>query len=110
MDIRENLKIVIRDKGYIQAVIAKKANMAPCKLSQILNFERRLEANEMFALCRAMDMTPMELAEYKPRLPDENEVKKISLGEASINEIRKNHGLPPLNGCDELITSKEVRG
>lgn len=71
MDIRENLKNVIRDRGYIQAAIAKKAKMNPCKLSQVINFERRLEANEMFALCEAMDMTPMELAEYGSKLPDE---------------------------------------
>ena len=70
MDIRANLKTVIRDRGYIQSAIAKKANMAPCKLSQIINLERRLEANELFALCDAMDMTPVELADYKPRLPD----------------------------------------
>lgn len=74
MDIRVNLKTVIRDRGYIQSAIAKKANMTPCKLSQIINLERRLEANELFSLCDAMDMTPVELAEYKPRLPKE-EVK-----------------------------------
>lgn len=71
MDIRMNLKSLIKDKGYIQAAIAKKANMTPCKLSQIVNLERKLEANEMFALCEAMEITPVELAEYKPRLPDE---------------------------------------
>lgn len=65
------MKSLIKDKGYIQAAIAKKANMTPCKLSQIVNLERKLEANEMFALCEAMEITSVELAEYKPRLPDE---------------------------------------
>lgn len=69
MDIRVNLKTIIRDRGYIQAAIAKKANMAPCKLSQVINLERRLDANELFALCDVMDITPVELAEYKPKLP-----------------------------------------
>lgn len=64
-DIRENLRAVIKDKGYIQAVIANKAGMTPVKLSQIINKERKLEANEMFAVCKAIEMTPMELAEYK---------------------------------------------
>lgn len=73
MDVRRNLKYVICDKGYIQAVIAKKANLSPSKLSQVLNFERRLEANEMLALCKAMDITPMELAEYKLELPNGRE-------------------------------------
>ena len=75
MDIRLNLKSMIRDRGYIQAVIANKANMSPCKLSQVINHERRLEANEMFALCEAMNVTPMELAEYKLKLPDKEVVK-----------------------------------
>ena len=66
---------MIRDRGYIQAVIANKANMSPCKLSQVINLERRLEANEMFALCEAMNVTPMELAEYKLKLPDKEVVK-----------------------------------
>lgn len=70
MDVRVNLKYLIKDKGYIQAVLAKKANMTPCKLSQVINLERKLEANEMFALCDAMGVTPVELAEYEPKMPD----------------------------------------
>ena len=66
MDVRVNLKYRIKDRGYIQAVLAKKANMTPCKLSQVINLERKLEANEMFALCEAMSVTPVELAEYEP--------------------------------------------
>ncbi|MCM1439911.1 MAG: helix-turn-helix domain-containing protein [Roseburia sp.] len=64
-DIRDNLKVVIRDKGYIQAVIAKKANISPCKLSQILNKSRKLEANELFDICEVIEMTPSELRNYK---------------------------------------------
>lgn len=48
IDVRVNLRNVIKNKGYIQAVIAKKANLSAVKLSQILNLERRLEANELF--------------------------------------------------------------
>lgn len=70
MDIRVNLKNMIRDKGYIQAVLANRANMAPCKLSQVINLERKLEANEFLSLCDAMEVTPMELAEYEPRMPE----------------------------------------
>lgn len=63
-DIRYNLKSVIEDKGYIQAAIAEKANIAPCKLSQVLNGKRKLDANELFNLCEAIEMTPVELKEY----------------------------------------------
>lgn len=64
-DIRMNLRNIIKDKGYKQAFIAKKAGMTPCKLSQVINLERKLEANEMFALCKAMEITPVELSEYQ---------------------------------------------
>lgn len=68
-DIRENMKVVIKEKGFSQSAIARKAGMSPCKLSQVVNLERKLDANEMFALCKAMGMTPVELSEYEPRMP-----------------------------------------
>lgn len=63
-DIRDNLRAVIKDKGYIQAVIAKKANLSPAQFSMILNKERKLEANELFDVCKAIEMTPDNLRNY----------------------------------------------
>ena len=68
-DVRVNLRDIIRDRGFRQSAIAGKAGMSPCKLSQVVNLERKLEANEMFALCSAMGITPVELFEYKPQAP-----------------------------------------
>lgn len=68
-DIRDNLKLVIREKCYIQAAIAKKAKLTPMKLSQILSKERKLEANELFDICEAIGMTPMELKDYQSVSP-----------------------------------------
>ena len=65
-DIRDNLKAVIEEKGYIQAVIAHKANISPAKLSQILNKGRKLEANELFEICEAIEMSPTDLRCFKP--------------------------------------------
>lgn len=67
-DVRISLREIIRDKGFRQAAIAGKAGMSPCKLSQVVNLERKLEANEMFALCNAMGITPVELSEYKSKI------------------------------------------
>ena len=69
IDVRINLKGIIRDRGFRQSAIAKKAGMSPCKLSQVVNLERKLEANEMFALCNAMEITPVELYEYDSQMP-----------------------------------------
>ncbi len=68
-DVRISLREIIRDRGFRQAAIAGKAGMSPSKLSQVVNLERKLEANEMFALCNAMGITPVELSEYNPQMP-----------------------------------------
>lgn len=70
MDVRVNLRNMIRDKAFLQSAVARKAGMSPCKLSQIVNLERKLEANEMFALCYAMEITPVELADYQSGVPE----------------------------------------
>jgi transcriptional regulator with XRE-family HTH domain len=67
-DVRISLREIIRDRGFRQAAIAGKAGMSPCKLSQVVNLERKLEANEMFALCNAMGITPVELSEYNTQI------------------------------------------
>lgn len=74
-DVRINLRAIIRDKGYIQEVIAQKAGIAPMKLSLVLNQKRKLDANEMIAICDAIEMTPTELAKYEPRLPEGSKEK-----------------------------------
>ncbi len=63
-DIRDTLKSVISDKGFIQAAVARKANLSSSKLSSILNKGRKLEANELFAICDAIGMSPMDLRSY----------------------------------------------
>ena len=60
-DVRVVLKSIIHDRGFSQAAIARKAKMSPAKLSDILNLRRRLEANEMFALCDAMNINYSDL-------------------------------------------------
>ena len=64
-DIRINLGKVMKDNGYVHALIAKKSGITETKLSKILSLTRRLEANELFAICDAIHMTPTELRNYK---------------------------------------------
>lgn len=67
VDIRDNLKQVIEDRCCVQAAIARRANISPDKLSLILSQNRKLEANELFDLCDALNMTPVELKNYKSK-------------------------------------------
>ena len=54
----------------MQSAIARKSKLSPYKLSMVLNKQRKLDANELFDVCDAIDMTPTELREYKPTTPE----------------------------------------
>ncbi|MEG1758423.1 MAG: helix-turn-helix transcriptional regulator, partial [Oscillospiraceae bacterium] len=65
IDVRDNLKAIISERGYIQATIAKKANLTPAKLSAILNKTRKLDVNEMVVICGVLQIKPEELINYQ---------------------------------------------
>lgn len=74
-DIRDNIRVAIKDRCFAQSSIAIKAHMSPVVLSMVLGKKRRLEANELYDLCEAMEISPTELRErYSPTLPDGREV------------------------------------
>ncbi len=64
MDIRDNLRQLIETKGYKQINIAQRSNLTPAILSSILNKRRKLDAEELFSVCDALNITPSELREY----------------------------------------------
>ncbi len=61
MDIRDNIKSYIEHRGFIQLAIAQKSGLTPAQLSNVLHKKRCLEANELFAICDAMEIAPGEL-------------------------------------------------
>lgn len=63
-DIRDNLRQIFEDKGLVQAKFAKRLEMTPVQISGILNKKRRLEANELFCFCDALNMSPKEIQDY----------------------------------------------
>lgn len=65
MDIRENLKLFITEKGYMKSIIARKSNLTPSQFSNILNKSRKLDANELFDICNTLDITPDELKNFR---------------------------------------------
>ena len=60
-DVREIVGALIRTKGYSQAIIARRAGMTPQQLCDVIALRRKLDANEMFALCDAMGIQYSEL-------------------------------------------------
>lgn len=65
IDVRENVRDFIFEKGFKQAAIAQKARLTPAKLSGIMNLNRKLEVNEFFSICDALGVTPDELRDYR---------------------------------------------
>lgn len=57
-DARDGIAAEIKQRGYKQAAIAKMAGLTEQQLSDIVNKRRKLDANEMFRLCRVMNIEP----------------------------------------------------
>jgi len=58
IDVRDSLADEIQKRGFKQTVIAEKAGLTKQQLSDIISKRRKLDANEMFALCKAMGIMP----------------------------------------------------
>ncbi len=62
-DVRDVLAETIKERFIKQALLANKAGLTKQQLSDIICKRRKLCANEMFALCKAMGVTPNVLFE-----------------------------------------------
>lgn len=62
-DARDGVAYVIKRRGFKQAAIANMAGLTEQQLSDIINKRRKLDANEMFSLCVAMNIEPNVLFE-----------------------------------------------
>lgn len=66
-DSRSALSYLIKGGAYNQAAIAKKAGLTPSQLSGILNKKRKMDADEMFALCDVLNVSPERLRSFDRR-------------------------------------------
>lgn len=64
-DIRVLLRKAIDTSGLKRVVVAERSNLTPAQLCDILNLRRKLEANEMFDICDAIQITPEQLRDEK---------------------------------------------
>lgn len=60
-DARDGIAAEIRERGFKQSAIASKAGLTEQQLTDIIKKRRRMDANEMFALCDAMGILPNAL-------------------------------------------------
>lgn len=64
-DIRVRLGEEIKRMCFSHALLARKAGMTPQQLTDVLKLRRKLDANEMFALCDAMGIECSDLRPSK---------------------------------------------
>ena len=67
MDIRDNIRSYIRDRGLTKAVLARRAGMTPAKLSAALTKRGGLVADEINRLCKAMGVSMEEMRNYNSK-------------------------------------------
>ena len=60
-NVRENLRRIIESRGMKKKTIAQRAGYTGQQLSDILHGRKSLRAEDIAALCTAMDVTPNEL-------------------------------------------------
>lgn len=63
-DIRDSLRNMVDKKGLRHKYIADRAGMTQQQLCDVFSKRRKLDANELLAICSAADVTLNELAEY----------------------------------------------
>lgn len=61
IDVRDGLRACIERSGLKQLAIAERVNMTDQQICDIVNKRRRLDANELFAICHVIGVTPNEV-------------------------------------------------
>ncbi len=62
-DVRDVVAFFICDRCFKQTAVAKKTGMTDQQLSDVVNKRRKLDANELFRLCEAINISPNEVYE-----------------------------------------------
>lgn len=64
-DIRDNLKSFVSDKYYNQAELARRINLTPSQFCSVLHKKRKLDANELYAICSVLGISTDDLKKHK---------------------------------------------
>lgn len=67
IDARDGLATLISESGYYQKYIAHQVGLTEQQLTDILKKRRKLDANEMFAFCQVLGVTPNDLYRVKKK-------------------------------------------
>lgn len=65
MQVYEKVRMYIVDNGYKQVVVAKKAGIPKATFNAIMNGKRTLYADDLKAICIALNISPEMFIEVK---------------------------------------------
>lgn len=63
LDARDGIRRAIRDSGMKQIVVAERAGLTEQQLCDIVKKRRKMDANELLAICSVLGVTPNDVFE-----------------------------------------------
>lgn len=63
MDARDKIRLAVRASGMKQAAVAQRAGLTQQQLCGIVNKRRKMDADELFAICAVLGIAPGDVFE-----------------------------------------------
>lgn len=60
MNVQERVALYVQNNGIMQKFIAERTGLSPVKVSNILNMNQKMTADELELFCRALRKEPAE--------------------------------------------------
>lgn len=110
--ISETAKRILNEQGRTQKWVAEKMNqinpsleMDRNKLSGIMSGNRKMTGDELLAFCMALEISPDIFTGQENNIYSAGKEKgRGSKEKPTFNDIRKEHGLGPVEGGDVILT------
>lgn len=65
MQVYEKVRSYIMERGVKQSIIAEKCNISASTFSAMMNGKRKMYAEDLRAICYALEVSPEEFISYK---------------------------------------------
>ncbi len=65
MDVRENIKKIISEKGFLQKAVAERMGLTSNQFSNMIKGRKLIKYTDIMPLCNALGVSPNELFGYE---------------------------------------------
>lgn len=80
LDARDGVKKAIRKSGLKQEAVARRVDLSPRQLSDIVSKRKKLDADMLFRICEAVGTTPNDIFEIQ--CPNKTDVPQFKISGA----------------------------